>query len=292
MPILTATLPTGCVGINIPAPTTPNVINVFGHDLVEIPGGMFVMGSLDVPNAEPRWVSVDRFFMGRTLVSREQHDETHDTTKDLPWNEVSWFDGKKYLEESGHGLRLPTFPEWQCAARGPAVEMHAAMEQDSRFGAFRPQDFVEFAYARFENFVFGVKAHIVQDPKADPFQRLIRGAELFYGWRVHGTDSGMLTHENAWYEKAQPTDVNWGPDSAYGFKQMAGQLLQWTGDKYYEDAYYRERGMTPPATPHYMLQCGGFFSMPRFIFARAAYRLACDPSGDFKSHGLRVARGN
>jgi len=128
---------------------------------------------------------------------------------------------------------LPTEAEWENAARGPAVNMQETMEKEA--GKFSPADFVDFAEGRFENFVFGVsftEQIFVNPAESELFQKLVKMGMPFYGWRVYGTFSGRLNHDEAWYDRASKNCVEWGPENAYGLKGMTGNVWEYVLDWY------------------------------------------------------------
>ena len=113
-----------------------------GIEMVEIPGGSFLMGS---PEDEPERsndkgpqheVTVPRFFMGRypitqaqwkfvaglTQVNRElKRDPSSFKGSDRPVEQVSWYDAVEFCDRlavlSDRAYRLPSEAEWEYACR-------------------------------------------------------------------------------------------------------------------------------------------------------------------------------
>ena len=75
MAILTSSNTPCTVGMNIPAKPSYPVLNIAGHDMVEIPGGMFVMGSPHDLHSPPHWVRISPYLLAQRVVSNDQYLE-------------------------------------------------------------------------------------------------------------------------------------------------------------------------------------------------------------------------
>ena len=104
--------------------------NVYEIDMVHIPGGDFLMGSVDSdadPDEAPvHPVYVNDFYIGKYEVTQRQwkavmsHDPAYHRGLDYPVECVSWEDCQKFIRKlnaiTGLTYRLPTEEEWEYVA--------------------------------------------------------------------------------------------------------------------------------------------------------------------------------
>jgi hypothetical protein len=221
-----------CPGITAPVlPAYPSIA-VAGYHLKELPGGLFVMGS-HAHRAEPRWVQLSPFAIGRTVVRADAFDPNTSRPKDRPATNMKWSSARTFAE--ARGLRLPTEAEWEYTARGPAINVQQRLTEIMRQEGigFSPEllDRV-IKELSVENFVFGPLGQIFTDLKDGLFLGLVSQGLPFYGWRMYGTPSGQPTHEEAWFDRGETGPVDWGKESPYGTLGMAGNVWEYMFDTY------------------------------------------------------------
>ncbi|MFA4973816.1 MAG: SUMF1/EgtB/PvdO family nonheme iron enzyme [bacterium] len=283
-----------CAGITAPALTSFAAMNIAGHNMVGIPGGLTVIGSSAFKDAIPHWVQLSSYAIGETATSESKYREVmgrsvrEGAPENHPVTIVSHNDAIEYLKKSGGGLALPTEAQWENAARGPAVNIPELMEAE--LGSFKPADVVDFIDGRFENLVFGVLGDIITNPKSEPFQNLISQGRPFFGWRVYGTPSGRLSHDEAWFGQEGTAPVGWGPKNAYGLFNMTGNVGEWVKDWYAENVYMLS-GVDPagPDEGTYRGLRGGSWFNDVPVLLRAANRFDFLPDIRYNAFGFRVA---
>uniref|UniRef100_UPI0035CB792F SUMF1/EgtB/PvdO family nonheme iron enzyme n=1 Tax=uncultured Nostoc sp. TaxID=340711 RepID=UPI0035CB792F len=180
-----------------------NLGNGITLKIVEIPGGTFMMGSLEgeaqrYENESPlHQVTVPKFFMGKYAVTQAQYQEIMGSNpsnfkgEKRPVEQVSWDDAvefcKKLSQKTEHTYRLPSEAEWEYACRA---------------GTKTPFYFGETITTNLVNY----------------------NGDYPYGSTPKGE-----------YRK-QTTDVGKFPPNSFGLYDMHGNIWQWCQDVY-NDSY-------------------------------------------------------
>jgi formylglycine-generating enzyme required for sulfatase activity len=145
---------------------TQEISNAVGIDMVQIPGGSFMMGSPEAEeghesNESPQHlVTLPSFFMGKYPVTQAQWRSVVSSTTqvkrsidpepsnfkgdDLPVEQVSWLDAEEFClrlsKLSDREYRLPTEAEWEYACRaGTTTPFHFGETIDSDIANYRAQ---------------------------------------------------------------------------------------------------------------------------------------------------------
>lgn len=214
-----------------PAATYP-VRTVAGIDVVDLRGGLFVMGGPVDTDAPAHWVQVDRFSMGRTQVTETQSasiDETKKVTRPFhPVVEVSALEA-----------------EWEYAARGEVVNLREIMETEG----IKEADFADWAKGRFENlFAHCLGSTIYADPTREDFQEVLYSAARIYGYCVYGHPEG-LDGGKVWYNNGCVTSVaNEDAETrvnSFNLIDMIGNVWEWVADRYDASAYHTLSPVNP-----------------------------------------------
>lgn len=292
MPYVPSSVAKQAVTLNFP------VVNVQGHNLIELPGGPFVMGSndsKDSDNATAKWVNVDPVAIGQTSVTERQWHAVMGGQAEQPNHPkvaVSWRDAAQFLmqfnQSYGEELGFLREHEWEYGARGPAVNIRDVMEEEG----VGVSDFIDWASDRFENFVdvleMGARIHI--DPKSEAFQSLLKSAGPIFAWRAYATLTGKGSADEVWSGQALEFGVKeafWGPGNGFGAKNMSGNHWEWVADICH-DVFSIGNSISPESNYPRVLRGGSWYS--RTKYARSAYRYYFNPDSRGDLVGFRVGR--
>ncbi|MBO1067014.1 formylglycine-generating enzyme family protein [Dolichospermum flos-aquae UHCC 0037] len=225
-------------------------------EMVEIPGGTFIMGS---PASEvgrgsnegpQRQVTVPGFYMGKYELTQAQYQAIIGTNPsrfkgdNLPVEQLSWNDAvefcKKLSQKTGKNYRLPSEAEWEYACRA---------------GTTTPFYFGESITPELVNY------------------------------------DGNYTYASAPKGKyrQQTTDVGTFPPNAFGLYDMHGNVWEWCQDDY-KDSYINAptdgNALTNQSESYKLLRGGSRLTYPDFC--RSAYRYDENLDGSHDSFGFRV----
>ncbi|WP_333417032.1 formylglycine-generating enzyme family protein [Microcoleus sp. MOSTC5] len=181
---------------------TETIANGITLEMMAIPGGSFVMGSLNTQagrsnDEEPQHtVNVTSFFMGKYEVTQEQweavmgNNPSYFKGAKLPVEQVSWNDAvqfcQKLSQKTGKNYRLPSEAEWEYACR-------AGTTTPFYFGETITPDLVNY------------------------------NGNYPYGAASKGLD------------RAKTTDVGSFPPNAFGLYDMHGNVWEWCSDRYHSN---------------------------------------------------------
>jgi formylglycine-generating enzyme required for sulfatase activity len=233
-----------------------------GHklEMVEIPGGMFKMGTSgfspfddEKPSHQVRILS---FLMSKYPITQQQWEIV--TNKVLPYrtkgpkrpvDRVSWNDAnefcRKLSKKSGTPYRLPSEAEWEYACRA---------------GTQTPFHYGETITTELANYV---GEHIYQfEPK------------------------GIYRHES--------TDVGSFPPNAFGLYDMHGNIWEWCADDWHDDysgAPFDGIVWNNKDDPNHKVMRGGSWHEPP-VNCRSATRLKMEKKEAEDLFGFRVAINN
>ena len=262
-------------------------------ELVRVPSGEFVMGSIDGhPDEQPlSRVKIDRpFWMGRCEVSNEQYavfDPTHDSrvearfamqfgVQGFPVNKphqpavrVSWRQAMAFCgwlsRKTGRRFTLPTEAQWEYACRaGTASPLHYGdLNTDfARFANLADRTLSEFVCHPY-------KKHREAYPKPSKYDDWIPKDDRF-------DDGGFLS-----------SDVGAYRPNAWGLRDMHGNAWEWTRSVFAPYPYRDDDGRNDLDAPDARVARGGSWR-DRPSRARSAFRLAYRPYQGVYNVGFRV----
>ena len=262
-------------------PTTLSVEPAAGApiELVLIPAGEFVMGSLDGANDEypPAAVKIARpFYMSRTEITNEQFaafDARHDsayismTNKDQsvrghPVNEprqpvvrVTWQHARDFCQwvsaKTGHRADLPTEAQWEWAARAGASTATYYGDVTADFGR----------YANLADSTLARLAHR-DSPQWHP--------------RIDAVNDGAMVTTHVGHYKA----------NAWGLHNMIGNAAEWTRTAYRPYPYRNDGRDDPAADGAKAVRGGSWYDRP--YRATASYRMHYPPWQHVFDVGFRI----
>jgi formylglycine-generating enzyme required for sulfatase activity len=225
-------------------------------EMVEIPGGTFIMGS-PASAAERRsnespqhQVTVPSFYMGKYELTQAQYqvimgaNPAYFKGDNRPVEKVSWNNAvefcKKLSQKTGKTYRLPSEAEWEYACR-------AGTTTPFYFGESITPDLVNY--------------------------------------------NGNYTYASAPKGKyrEQTTDVGTFPPNAFGLYDMHGNVWEWCQDDYKDNhinAPIDGSALTNQIASTKLLRGGSWDSYP--VYCRSAYRLDSYPDYYYNGIGFRV----
>jgi len=227
-------------------------------EMVQIPGGSFMMGSLESEKGRTQdespqhQVNVPGFSMGKFVVTQEQYQQimgknpSYFTQKGAkrPVEEVSWDDAVEFCrmlsENTGREYRLPSEAEWEYACRA---------------GTTTPFHFGETITTELANYK-GTSIY-ASEPKGKHLQRT--------------------------------TDLGSFPPNAFGLYDMHGNVWEWCQDDWhnnYSNAPKDGSGWTSQSGNTKALRGGSWGNIP--VYCRSAYRTYNALAYHYFNIGFRV----
>jgi formylglycine-generating enzyme required for sulfatase activity len=227
-------------------------------EMVQIPGGSFMMGSLESEKGRTQdespqhQVNVPGFSMGKFVVTQEQYQQimgknpSYFTQKGAkrPVEEVSWNNAvefcQKLSQKTGREYRLPSEAEWEYACRA---------------GTTTPFHFGETITTELANYK-GTSIY-ASEPKGKHLQRT--------------------------------TDLGSFPPNAFGLYDMHGNVWEWCQDDWhnnYSNAPKDGSGWTSQSGNTKVLRGGSWGNIP--VYCRSAYRTYNALAYHYFNIGFRV----
>ena len=262
-------------------------------ELVRIPAGQFVMGSIEGNHDEqPQTpVRVDRpFWMGRLEITNQQFrcfDPSHDSrvesrfamqfgvrgfyvnSPEQPVVRVSWQQAMAFCDwlsrKTGKRFSLPTEAQWEYACRAGTNTPFYYGNADTDFSPF-----ANLADTTLSEFVcHPYKKH--REPYAKPSK--------YDDWIPKDSrfdDNGFLSEKGG----------AWLPN-AWGLHDMHGNVAEWTRSAFRPYPYRSDDGRNDPALPEDRVVRGGSWR-DRPTRSRSAFRIAYRPYQAVYNVGFRV----
>jgi len=263
-----------------------------GAEMVYVPAGEFIMGSTNAdiaplrnqrpkPPAEgsndetPQFrVRLPAYWIDKCEVTMARYRRfCRETGREMPaapnwgWQDdhpivnVTWHDAAAYAGWVGE--RLPTEMEWEKAARGTDGRKYPWGSQWPTAGSGN----------------FGDEALTREDPESASWCFLVGNSPPLMGY-----DDG--------YAHTAPVGSFPRGASPYGALDMAGNVWEWTADRYDKDAYrrYANGDLTPPASGTDMVLRGGSWNFDAWTYFRCARRLNRTPDSRLSVDGFRCVR--
>jgi formylglycine-generating enzyme required for sulfatase activity/tRNA A-37 threonylcarbamoyl transferase component Bud32 len=257
---------------------TEDLGNGITLEMVEIPGGTFMMGS---PEAERKRkddespqheVTVPSFYMGKYEVTQAQWKAVAAMPQverelkldpelfpskfkgeELPVEYVIWYDAvefcKRLSKTTGREYKLPSEAEWEYACRA---------------GTTTPFHFGETITTELVNY---------------------KGTDWEYGGKVY---PGNYAKGPKGKYREETTPVGSFPPNAFGLYDLHGNVSEWCADRYQESYTGAPRDGSPWVTENsnsYVLRGGSWKHLPRYC--RSAVRLRNAPGYSFTTFGFR-----
>jgi formylglycine-generating enzyme required for sulfatase activity len=245
-------------------------------ELSRIPAGTFAMGDVHGEQDEFPMAAVTipaPFWMGTTEISlgqfrqfrKEQRNGWYDMhykdqvmpgylvdDPDFPVIRVSWDDAMAFCawlsQKTGKRVTLPSEAQWEwaCRAGGDAPLWYGTTDSDfAPFANLADRQLVKLAVA-------GVNPQPIKNP--DPMWDFVPKDERF--------DDGTMLLAKVGSYRANP----------WGLKDMAGNVAEWTRDRYRPYPYRPDDGADRTDGDRMSVRGGSWYSRPKD--ARAAFRLA------------------
>lgn len=260
MPSLTQSIPTSTITpvfTSTPTPLPTEITDAKGVNMMLVPEGEFMMGSIDGNSDESpiHAVYLDAFYIDKyeadiglykecvyqnvCNLPKEYLEFYNNNSGDSPIVNITWYDAVAFCE--WRNTRLPSEAEWEKSAKGVDQRIYPwgndFVEVDGSVGNY-------YEYARF------------------------RGSAGFV--RVDSYDKGV---------------------SPFGIYNLAGNVWEWVADRYDKNYYSSSEYKDPqgPKSGDLRVLRGGSFRDQEFSI-RTTYRYKLEPSTQKYSVGFRCAK--